>query len=91
MRVHDIPELHDRIIVVTARFYEAGILTKDHVIREAEADRVGTLKDLAEHVVGAWRCRARNKGPMREKKRKLQVVMTREDVNICPAPGCAGE
>jgi PIN domain nuclease of toxin-antitoxin system len=37
IRVHDVPELHDRIIVATARFYDAGILTKDQVIREAQA------------------------------------------------------
>ena len=27
-----IPEIHDRIIVATARFYKAGILTKDRII-----------------------------------------------------------
>jgi PIN domain nuclease of toxin-antitoxin system len=26
-------ELHDRIIMATARFYDAGILTKDRMIR----------------------------------------------------------
>lgn len=30
-----IPEIHDRIIVATARFYRAGILTKDTIIRES--------------------------------------------------------
>jgi PIN domain nuclease of toxin-antitoxin system len=30
--VRDLPELHDRIIVATARFYGAGILTRDRVI-----------------------------------------------------------
>ena len=35
MRV-DIPEIHDRIIVATARFYRAGILTKDRIIFERE-------------------------------------------------------
>ena len=35
MRV-DIPEIHDRIIVATARFYRAGILTKDRIISEME-------------------------------------------------------
>jgi PIN domain nuclease of toxin-antitoxin system len=29
-----IPEIHDRIIVATARFYQAGILTKDKIIRD---------------------------------------------------------
>ncbi len=28
----DVPELHDRIIVATARYYSAGILTKDRII-----------------------------------------------------------
>jgi len=28
-----IPEIHDRIIVATAKFYRAGILTKDKIIR----------------------------------------------------------
>ena len=27
-----IPEIHDRIIVATAKFYRAGILTKDKII-----------------------------------------------------------
>jgi len=35
VQVHNIPELHDRIIVATARFYGAGILTKDHEILES--------------------------------------------------------
>ncbi len=30
-----IPEIHDRIIVATAKFYRAGILTKDKIIRES--------------------------------------------------------
>ena len=30
-----IPEIHDRIIVATAKFYKAGILTKDKIIRES--------------------------------------------------------
>jgi hypothetical protein len=29
-------EIHDRIIVATAGFYRAGILTKDNVIRESK-------------------------------------------------------
>ncbi len=28
----DIPEIHDKIIVATAKFYRAGILTKDRLI-----------------------------------------------------------
>jgi PIN domain nuclease of toxin-antitoxin system len=35
MQVRNIPELHDRIIVATARFYNAGVLTKDRVILES--------------------------------------------------------
>ena len=35
VQVHNIPELHDRIIVATARFYGAGILTKDREILES--------------------------------------------------------
>lgn len=31
-QVRNVPELHDRIIVATARFYGAGILTKDREI-----------------------------------------------------------
>lgn len=31
-QVQNVPELHDRIIVATARFYGAGILTKDREI-----------------------------------------------------------
>ena len=31
-----IPEIHDRIIVATAKFYRAGILTKDKVIFRSE-------------------------------------------------------
>lgn len=31
-RCRDIPEMHDRIIVATARFFAAGILTKDEII-----------------------------------------------------------
>src|SRR5713101_1958143 len=39
IQVQNIPELHDRIIVATARFYGAGILTKDRVILESEEER----------------------------------------------------
>lgn len=33
LRVSAVPEIHDRIIVATARFYGADLLTKDGVIR----------------------------------------------------------
>jgi len=35
MRIREIQEIHDRIIVATARFYGAGILTKDRIIRDS--------------------------------------------------------
>ena len=31
-----ITEIHDRIIVATARFYSAGIITKDRIIRNSK-------------------------------------------------------
>lgn len=31
----EIPEIHDRIIVATAKFYRAGLLTKDKIILES--------------------------------------------------------
>ena len=31
----EIPEIHDRIIVATAKFYRVGILTKEKIIRES--------------------------------------------------------
>ena len=31
--IRNIQEIHDRIIVATARFYSAGIITKDKIIR----------------------------------------------------------
>ena len=34
-RLRGIKEIHDRIIVATARFYGAGIMTKDRIIRES--------------------------------------------------------
>ncbi|RJX22066.1 MAG: PIN domain-containing protein [Ammonifex sp.] len=34
-QISNIPEIHDRIIVATAKFYQAGILTKDRVIRNS--------------------------------------------------------
>jgi PIN domain nuclease of toxin-antitoxin system len=33
MRIKGIPEIHDRIIAATAKFYGANLLTKDGVIR----------------------------------------------------------
>lgn len=35
VRVKGIEDIHDRIIVATARYYGAGVLTKDHVIRKS--------------------------------------------------------
>jgi PIN domain nuclease of toxin-antitoxin system len=35
MRIKSIKEIHDRIIVATARFYSAGIITKDKIIQES--------------------------------------------------------
>lgn len=35
LHVSAVPEIHDRIIVATARFYEADLLTKDGVIRSS--------------------------------------------------------
>jgi PIN domain nuclease of toxin-antitoxin system len=37
MGLRNIPDLHDRIIVATARFYGTGILTKDRIILESGA------------------------------------------------------
>ena len=37
----EIPEIHDRIIVATAKFYRAGLLTKDKIILESwEVERL---------------------------------------------------
>jgi len=36
MRIKSIKEIHDRIIVATARFYSAGIITKDKIIQESD-------------------------------------------------------
>lgn len=33
LRIQKIPEIHDRIIAATARFYGANLLTKDGIIR----------------------------------------------------------
>lgn len=41
MKIKKIKEIHDRVIVATARFYGAGIITKDKIIRES--NEVGTL------------------------------------------------
>lgn len=38
MKIKKVPELHDRIITATARFYRAGILTKDKIILESEIE-----------------------------------------------------
>ena len=35
IRVKGIKEIHDRIISATARFYGAGIITKDRIIRDS--------------------------------------------------------
>ncbi|OGW06656.1 MAG: hypothetical protein A2889_04000 [Nitrospinae bacterium RIFCSPLOWO2_01_FULL_39_10] len=35
IRIKGIKDIHDRIIVATAKFYQAGILTKDRIIRES--------------------------------------------------------
>ena len=35
MRIRRIQEIHDRIIVATARFYGAGVLTKDQIVRDS--------------------------------------------------------
>jgi len=35
IRVKEVKEIHDRIIAATAKFYQAGILTKDRIISEA--------------------------------------------------------
>ena len=35
IRVKEIKEIHDRIIVASARFYQAGIMSKDRVIHES--------------------------------------------------------
>jgi len=34
-RLKEIQEIHDRIIVATARFYNSGIFTKDQIIRSS--------------------------------------------------------
>lgn len=35
-RLKTVTEIHDRIIVATARFYSAGIITKDRIIKSSE-------------------------------------------------------
>jgi len=39
-RCRDIPEMHDRIIVATARFFGAGILTKDEIVLRFQEGQV---------------------------------------------------
>jgi hypothetical protein len=34
-KLKDVQEIHDRIIVATAKFYEAGVLTKDYIIQNS--------------------------------------------------------
>ena len=41
MKIKKIKEIHDRIIVATAKFYGAGVLTKDRII--SDSGEVGTL------------------------------------------------
>ena len=41
MKLKKIKEIHDRIIVATARYYGAGVLTKDRII--SDSGEVGTL------------------------------------------------
>ena len=35
MRLKGVKEIHDRIIVATAKFYQVGILTKDKIINDS--------------------------------------------------------
>ncbi len=35
LQIETVKEIHDRLIVATARFYGAGILTKDRIIRHS--------------------------------------------------------
>jgi PIN domain nuclease of toxin-antitoxin system len=35
IQIKDIKEIHDRIIVATASFYQVGILTKDRIMSES--------------------------------------------------------
>lgn len=35
MHIKEVREIHDRIIVATARFYQVGVLTKDRIISES--------------------------------------------------------
>jgi PIN domain nuclease of toxin-antitoxin system len=34
-KIKEVKEIHDRVIVATARFYGAGVITKDKIIRES--------------------------------------------------------
>lgn len=40
LKLKKVKEIHDRIIVATARFYRAGILTKDRIILESGEVRI---------------------------------------------------
>jgi len=35
IRIKEVKEIHDRIIAATAKFYQAGVLTKDKIISES--------------------------------------------------------
>jgi PIN domain nuclease of toxin-antitoxin system len=35
IRIINIKEIHDRIIIATAKFYGAGIITKDRIIKDS--------------------------------------------------------
>lgn len=35
VNIKEVKEIHDRIITATARFYDAGVLTKDRIISES--------------------------------------------------------
>jgi len=40
IRIRGVPEMHDRIIVATAKFFGAGILTKDEIVLRFQAGQV---------------------------------------------------
>ena len=40
IRIRGVPEMHDRIIVATAQFFGAGILTKDEIVLRFQAGQV---------------------------------------------------
>ncbi len=35
MKIKGIKEIHDRIVVATAKFYQVGVLTKDRIINDS--------------------------------------------------------